>query len=136
MDVGCGTGVLSLFAAQAGARAVVAVERAPSIAALARRIVARNNLSAVITVVEGRVESLTELPRGLQSASWAEAASQGTVSDSLSQSFSHSRGATIGRTIWPAIGGSAAHEASCLSRDQVGGRHRVGVDGLPSFLRR
>lgn len=51
LEVGCGTGVLSIFAAQAGARSVVALEATP-IAGLARSVIARNGLSHRIEVVE------------------------------------------------------------------------------------
>jgi precorrin-6B methylase 2 len=57
LDVGAGSGILSLFAAQAGARAVYAVERAPGAAALARALVDRNGLSRVITVIESAMET-------------------------------------------------------------------------------
>jgi precorrin-6B methylase 2 len=61
-DVGAGIGVLSLFAARAGARKVYAVERAPGIADLARRIIAANGLEAVIEVIVGDARTIT-LPR-------------------------------------------------------------------------
>ena len=43
LDVGCGSGILSMFAAQAGAKRVYAVE-ASNMAHFAKRLVAHNNL--------------------------------------------------------------------------------------------
>lgn len=60
LDVGAGTGILSLFAAQAGARVVYAVERT-GIAELARRIVAENGFSDRVHVLRDDMESI-ELP--------------------------------------------------------------------------
>jgi SAM-dependent methyltransferase len=57
LDVGCGTGVLSCFAARAGARHVYAVERA-EIIELARQVVARNRLGDRVTLIRGDVESV------------------------------------------------------------------------------
>ena len=50
LDVGCGTGILSLFAAQAGAKRVFAVD-ASDIAEKAAKIVQVNGLQNVITYV-------------------------------------------------------------------------------------
>lgn len=47
MDVGCGTGILSVFCAQAGAKKVYAVE-ASNLALLAKDIVKENKLENVI----------------------------------------------------------------------------------------
>ena len=47
MDVGCGSGILSLFAAQAGAKKVYAVE-ASSMADHARKLVKANGFEATI----------------------------------------------------------------------------------------
>ncbi|XP_042905424.1 protein arginine N-methyltransferase 6 isoform X1 [Parasteatoda tepidariorum] len=55
LDVGAGTGILSVFCAQAGAKKVYAVE-ASSIAEAARKVVATNGYSHVITVIEGKME--------------------------------------------------------------------------------
>lgn len=55
IDVGCGTGVLSIFSAWAGARKVFAIE-ASDMAHHARNIVRDNNLGHVVTVVHGRAE--------------------------------------------------------------------------------
>ena len=60
VDVGAGTGVMSIFAARAGARKVYAIESTP-IARLARRIVADNGLSEVIEVIEADAASV-QLP--------------------------------------------------------------------------
>lgn len=50
LDVGCGTGILSLFAARAGAKRVISVDASP-IAEKAAQIVKDNNLESVITYV-------------------------------------------------------------------------------------
>lgn len=55
VDVGCGTGILSIFCALAGARKVYAVD-ASDIAVQATEVVKANNLSDKITVLHGRVE--------------------------------------------------------------------------------
>ena len=60
VDVGCGSGILSFFAAQAGARKVYAIE-ASRAADDARMLVRGNGLESVITVVHGKVEDV-ELP--------------------------------------------------------------------------
>ncbi|PNX89222.1 putative protein arginine N-methyltransferase 6-like protein, partial [Trifolium pratense] len=51
VDVGCGTGILSIYCALAGARKVYAIE-ASEMALLAERIVEDNRLSEVITVLQ------------------------------------------------------------------------------------
>lgn len=60
LDVGAGTGILSLFAAQAGAARVYAVERA-MIYKQAERLARMNGKEDVITVIHGDIESV-ELP--------------------------------------------------------------------------
>ncbi|KAL2506895.1 putative histone-arginine methyltransferase 1.4 [Abeliophyllum distichum] len=61
VDVGAGSGILSLFAAQAGAKHVYAVE-ASEMAEHARKLIAGNPLlSQRITVIKGKVEEI-ELP--------------------------------------------------------------------------
>lgn len=60
LDVGAGTGVLSLFCAQAGARRVYAVE-ACSIAEQATEIVRHNGMDDRVEVIRGTVEAV-ELP--------------------------------------------------------------------------
>eukprot|EP00756_Hemistasia_phaeocysticola_P061377 Hpha_TRINITY_DN4857_c0_g1::TRINITY_DN4857_c0_g1_i1::g.20286::m.20286/K11437/PRMT6; type I protein arginine methyltransferase len=59
VDVGCGTGILSIFCAQAGAREVYAVE-ASGAASLAEKVVAENGVQDVVRVVRGSVEELIE----------------------------------------------------------------------------
>uniref|UniRef100_A0A672MSD7 type I protein arginine methyltransferase n=1 Tax=Sinocyclocheilus grahami TaxID=75366 RepID=A0A672MSD7_SINGR len=57
LDVGCGTGILSFFAVQAGARKVYAVEGS-SVAKYAEILVQTNNLSNKITVLSGKIEEV------------------------------------------------------------------------------
>ncbi|CAA6654430.1 unnamed protein product [Spirodela intermedia] len=71
LDVGCGTGILSLFAAQAGASKVIAVDASEKMATVASQIARDNGLllerrqngdsnecSGVISVVQGMIEEL------------------------------------------------------------------------------
>ncbi|CAN1340713.1 Protein arginine N-methyltransferase 1.1 [Linum perenne] len=60
LDVGAGTGILSLFCAKAGAAHVYAVE-CSQMANMAKEIVASNGLSDVVTVLKGKIEEI-ELP--------------------------------------------------------------------------
>lgn len=58
LDVGCGTGVLSMFACKAGAKKVYAVE-CSKIVDQAREIVKRNHYDDVIDIIEGKMEEVT-----------------------------------------------------------------------------
>ncbi|CAE7243114.1 msrA [Symbiodinium pilosum] len=60
LDIGCGTGVLAIFAAKAGARKVYAVE-ASDMASCAKEVVSANGLAEVVEVIRGMAESV-ELP--------------------------------------------------------------------------
>jgi len=63
MDVGCGTGIMSLFAATAGAKHVYAIDNS-AILEQAREIVKDNGFAEVITCIRGKVEEV-ELPAHL-----------------------------------------------------------------------
>ena len=54
LDVGCGTGILSMFAAQAGARHVYGVDSS-SVIEQARQIIAKNGFQDKITLIQGKV---------------------------------------------------------------------------------
>lgn len=58
LDVGCGSGILSFFAAQAGARKIYAVE-ASTMAQHAEVLVKSNNLTDRIVVIPGKVEEVS-----------------------------------------------------------------------------
>lgn len=60
LDVGCGTGILSMFAAKAGAKKVFAVDFS-SIAQQAKQIVKDNKLDHVVEVMQGKIEEI-DLP--------------------------------------------------------------------------
>lgn len=57
LDMGAGTGILSIFAAQAGARKVFAVERT-EVAGVARRMVTRNGFDDRIEVLQADLENV------------------------------------------------------------------------------
>lgn len=67
MDVGCGTGILSLFAARAGAKTVIAID-ASAIVERARENVEKNGFGHVIKVFRGKLEDLTEELKGYEGA--------------------------------------------------------------------
>ncbi|XP_064019125.1 protein arginine N-methyltransferase 3 isoform X2 [Pogoniulus pusillus] len=60
LDVGCGTGILSMFAAKAGARKVIGVDQS-EIIYQAMDIIRLNKLENIITLVKGRIEEV-DLP--------------------------------------------------------------------------
>ncbi|KAF5393730.1 hypothetical protein D9757_000259 [Collybiopsis confluens] len=64
LDVGCGTGILSMFAARAGARRVFAVD-ASDIAIKAEKMVKANKLDNIISVIRGKIEDI-QLPEDVK----------------------------------------------------------------------
>jgi protein arginine N-methyltransferase 1 len=64
LDVGSGTGILSMFAAKAGAKRVIGIEFS-NIAKQAVQIVKDNKLDNVVTIIQGKVEEV-ELPDGIE----------------------------------------------------------------------
>jgi len=62
LDVGCGTGILSLFAARAGAKKVYGIDYSDIVFA-AQQIVKENSMESIVTIIKGKVEEV-ELPLG------------------------------------------------------------------------
>ncbi|CAM9937341.1 unnamed protein product [Ectocarpus sp. 4 AP-2014] len=60
MDVGCGTGILSMFAARAGAKQVIGIE-CSTIIEQARKIVAANGFADKITLIKSKCEDIASL---------------------------------------------------------------------------
>lgn len=60
LDVGCGTGILSMFAARCGAKAVIGVDQS-EIVFNAMDIVRENSMDKKVTVMKGRLEDI-DLP--------------------------------------------------------------------------
>ncbi len=58
LDVGCGTGILSMFAAKAGAAHVYGVDMS-GIVENAKTIVSTNGLADKITIIRGKVEDIS-----------------------------------------------------------------------------
>mmetsp|Transcript_2356 Transcript_2356/g.2195 ORF Transcript_2356/g.2195 Transcript_2356/m.2195 type:complete len:439 (-) Transcript_2356:133-1449(-) len=57
LDIGCGTGVLSIFAAKAGAKKVIAIDNS-DIVTQAQNIVSANGYGDIIICVKGKLEDL------------------------------------------------------------------------------
>ena len=57
LDVGCGTGILSMFAAKAGAKHVIGVDMS-TIITKAKEIVEVNGLTSKITLLQGKMEEV------------------------------------------------------------------------------
>ncbi|KAH8920164.1 putative HMT1-hnRNP arginine N-methyltransferase [Atractiella rhizophila] len=58
LDVGCGTGILCMFAAKAGAKKVIGIDMS-NIIDQAEKIVAANGFSDTITLIKGKMEEIT-----------------------------------------------------------------------------
>ncbi|KAJ6227609.1 protein arginine n-methyltransferase 3 [Anaeramoeba flamelloides] len=65
MDVGCGIGILSLLAAKAGAKKVIGIDSS-KILLQTNEIVKENGFSDTITLINSKVEEVTELPEGIE----------------------------------------------------------------------
>nr|CAD7420408.1 unnamed protein product [Timema poppensis] len=55
LDIGCGTGILSMFAAKAGASKVIGIE-CSNIVQYATKIIEDNQLSDVVSIIKGKVK--------------------------------------------------------------------------------
>jgi len=64
LDVGCGTGILCMFAAKAGAKKVIGIE-CSNIVDHARNIIKANHFEDTIELIKGKVEEVT-LPDGIE----------------------------------------------------------------------
>merc|ERR1712212_1075954 len=58
LDVGCGTGILSMFAAKSGAKHVYGVDMS-GIVVQAQKIVSTNGLADKVTIIRGKIEEIT-----------------------------------------------------------------------------
>ena len=65
MDVGTGSGILAIWAAQAGAKKVYAVE-ATKMAEHARRLVVGNGVENIVEVIEGSIEDIDIPEKGIE----------------------------------------------------------------------
>ncbi|KAL3068032.1 hypothetical protein niasHT_038022 [Heterodera trifolii] len=65
MDVGSGTGILSMFAARAGAKKVFAVEYS-KMATQSKKIIKDNQMDGVIEVIHSKIEDIEQLPGGIE----------------------------------------------------------------------
>ncbi|XP_067866175.1 protein arginine N-methyltransferase 6-like [Heterodontus francisci] len=89
LDVGAGTGILSIFCAQAGAARVYAAEASVVMAERAREVVEANGLSGRVLVLRGRVEE-ARLPERVD-AIVSEWMGYGLMYESMLRSVLHAR---------------------------------------------
>lgn len=95
LDIGAGTGLLSMMAARAGARHVIACESNPVLAELAREIIAHNGLSEKITVLgksSFQIDPQCDFPDGLRpNRIVAEIFDATVIGEGALPSFAHAR---------------------------------------------
>uniref|UniRef100_UPI00398E91A5 uncharacterized protein n=1 Tax=Pristiophorus japonicus TaxID=55135 RepID=UPI00398E91A5 len=89
LEVGAGTGILSVFCAQAGAARVYAAEASVVMAERAREVVAANGLSGCVRIVRGRVEE-ARLPERVD-AIVSEWMGYGLMYEAMLRSVLHAR---------------------------------------------
>lgn len=65
LDVGTGSGILAIWAAQAGAKKVYAVE-ATQMARHARNLVVGNGVEHVVEIIEGAIEDVNIPEKGIK----------------------------------------------------------------------
>lgn len=65
LDIGSGTGILSMFAAKSGAKHVIGIEFS-NIAQQSIQIIKDNKLDHIITIIQGKVEEVGQLPCGIE----------------------------------------------------------------------
>ena len=65
LDVGSGTGILSMFAAKAGAKHVYAVDACPKICDLANELIKSNHLQNCIQVINKRIEDIEKFDENI-----------------------------------------------------------------------
>lgn len=58
LDVGCGTGILSIMCAQAGAKRVLAVDASDIVHKATKKVVAENGFVDIIDLFQGRIEDI------------------------------------------------------------------------------
>lgn len=63
--MGSGTGVLSMFAAKAGAKLVYAVDACPKICELANDLIKSNNLQDQVQVINKRLEDIEKFDENI-----------------------------------------------------------------------
>jgi protein arginine N-methyltransferase 1 len=63
LDVGTGSGIMAIFAARAGAKKVIAVEKDPVIAEIARKNFERNGLQDKIQLIVGDALDIQNFPK-------------------------------------------------------------------------
>ena len=81
LDIGCGTGILSMFAARAGAKLVVGIDMS-TMAFKAMDNVKENGLEDIITIVHGKVEDLGDRGDRSERSSGSSSGSGGSASGS------------------------------------------------------
>lgn len=95
LDIGAGTGLLSMMAARAGARHVIACESNPAMAELAREIIADNGYADTITVLAKssfQIDPQRDFPSGLRpNRIVAEIFDATVIGEGALASFAHAR---------------------------------------------
>jgi len=135
LDVGCGTGILSMFAAKAGAKHVYGIE-CSGIIHSARQIIKDNKLDKQITLIHGKVEDL-ELPVPKVPPSYPSPATSSFFREYAAFApLARARAASSERIDLQCVDPfSRPSSPPSLRNMQAGRHHHQRVDGLRTLLR-
>ena len=119
LDIGCGTGILSMFAARGGASEVVGIDGAADIAAVARANVKHNGFDGTIKIVQGKVEELLAQAGGVANDAGGTSTEEDTDPNASNQLQPHSFDVLVSEWMGYALLFESMFDTVILARDTL-----------------
>lgn len=119
LDIGCGTGILSMFAARGGASEVVGIDGAADIAAVARANVKHNGFDGTIKIVQGKVEELLAQAGGVANDAGGTSTEEDTDPNASNQLQPHSFDVLVSEWMGYALLFESMFDTVILARDAL-----------------